>query len=319
MNTFLKGIELLPMGYSPMWVDPSDGLPHMAGWNSYRARQMHPETIRWWNRLKPDVGLAVCGEFNDLVPVDLDSSDPAVKAAFLSVMPRPLVARFGTKGAGMFYRGKIEGKNFVPGKPDADGKRRPLIEIKRHGVLTIPPTLHRKTGKPYRWMQCDPSRPARTLFDTHVEELPLITQDHIKALEKALEPWCPIVPSYTPKVVDGAKPVSDKRMHALAMGAVRRAVEYLSGLTQDRNIQLRIKARALGKFVHHEVLTDEYVRDALIGACEINGSKEKHSLKQCHWTITSGFKAAAGDDLPALEDRPYRSSPRHMQHEQLGA
>lgn len=306
MSAFLHGLELLDLGYSPIWVDHADGLPHMKGWDQYRSKAMHPETVRWWASLKPSAGLAVCGGFNGLVPIDVDSSDPEVKAAFLSVMPRPLVARFGTKGFGCFYRGKVAGKNFMLPK-DANGDTRPLIEIKANGVLTIPPTLHRKSGRPYRWMQCLPGQPTKTLFNTRVDEHPEITPEHIAALEKVLAPWCPPMPVFVPKVVVGDAPIiSDKRMHACAMGAVRRAVAHLSALSSDRNIQLRIKARSLGKFVHHKVLTEDYVRDQLMAACVANQSKKKHGERQCLWTIASGFKAAANDDLPVLEDRPYQ-------------
>lgn len=303
MSAFLHGLKLLDLGYSPIWVDHADGLPHMKGWDQYRSKAMHPETVRWWASLKPSAGLAVCGGFNDLIPIDVDSSDPAVKAAFLSVMPRPLVARFGTKGFGCFYRGKVPGRNFMLPKDDA-GDTKPLIEVKANGVLSIPPTLHRKTGKPYVWMRCQET--TRSLFDTHAEEHPEITPEHLAALEKALAPWCPPLPVYVAKAVDPtAGPVSDKRMHACAMGAVRRACEHLSGLSSDRNIQLRTKARSLGKFVHHKVLAEAYVIEQLMAACKTNASMKKHGEKQCRWTIESGFKAALSDDLPVLADRPY--------------
>jgi hypothetical protein len=302
MSAFLKGIDLLPMGYSPVWVDPVDGLPHMPKWDRLRTEQMHPESIRWWSSLRPQIGLAVVGGFNDVVPIDVDTSDPEIKAAFLSAMPRPNVARFGTKGFGAFYRGKVKGKNFMT---KVGGDTRPLVEVKSNGVLTIPPTNHRKTGKPYRWMSTEPGV-CRTLFNTHVSELVEITQDHIDALERALAPWCLKAPVYEVMLPQGPiGPVSDKRMHAVALGAVRKACACLAALQTDRNITLRSKARSLGKYVHKGVLTQEYVETELLEACKVNGSYEKHGRKQCHWTIASGFKAAINDDLPVLQDRPY--------------
>ena len=57
--------------------------------------------------------------------------------------------------------------------------------------------------------------------------------------------------------------------------------------------------------MHHAVLDREVVELALLAACKANGSLEKHGLKQCGWTIASGLKAATGDALPQLVDRPY--------------
>lgn len=308
MSAFLRAPELLGMGYSPILTDPSDGLPHVKGWDKYRVAPMHVETMGWWASLRPDAGLAVVGSYNGLVPIDVDSSDPEIIQVCKSILPWPVVARFGTKGYGTFYRdptGKLGGRNFMLPSPIS----KPLVEVKTNGVLTIPPTLHRKTGRPYRWMQCQQGKPARTLFDTPVGELPVITAEHLAALEKALARWCPPRPAFEAKAASGAAPLSDRRMHALAVSALGRACEFLQGLAQDRNIQLRVKARAVGKFVHHAVLDREVVERALLAACKANGSLEKHGLKQCGWTIASGLKAATGDALPQLVDRPYHRPP----------
>jgi hypothetical protein len=56
--------------------------------------------LRWWHRLHPDYGLAVVGGYNGLVPVDVDTDDPQIKAAVLRALPS-LVFPLSTALAGL--------------------------------------------------------------------------------------------------------------------------------------------------------------------------------------------------------------------------
>jgi hypothetical protein len=297
---------LLLHGYSSVPVSSEDGLPHIPRWNEYRDKPMPIESQQWWYRLNPGWGIGVLGGFNGLVPIDVDTDDPEVMRALGRVLPRPVVARRGSKGLIGFYRdpsGEIARalrKNFcLP-------NHKPLVEVKPLGVATIPPTRHRKTGKPYRWLKCN--RQVRTLFDTYVEDLGIITPDHLDALGKVLQPWCPAPPEYVPKATPATSgPVSDKRMFACAMAAVENAVARLSELQGDRNISLHNAARSLGKFVHNGIIEGGYVRDRLIHACKVNGYAAKAGIQQCYWTISSGLTRSLNDPLPVLRDRRWRA------------
>jgi hypothetical protein len=176
------------MGYAGLPLSPKTGKPALER-EVLRTMSLSNEEINRWSKYRPAIGLAVIGGVNDLVPIDVDTKDPDVLAVVKRVLPRPNVARFGRKGYLAFYRGKVAGR-LVMLTPDKRGKKRPLIDIKTNGNATIPPSLHRKTGKPYCWLKCDPDRPARTLFDTPVTELVEITEADIERLEKALERWC---------------------------------------------------------------------------------------------------------------------------------
>lgn len=309
MSPFRKASLLLPYGFSPLPIDPTDGLPHVKEWGKHRQTPMTVDTIDWWNRLRPGLGLGVLGGYNGLVPIDVDTDDPEVMLALKTVLPRPVVARRGTKGFIGFWRdpagqvAKYRRKNFMLPSPIST----PLVEIKVNGVACIPPTLHRKSGKPYVWLRCQGrDKPAKSLFDTPVDQLGIITVADLDALGTALQPWCPEPPKLEVAKCDlkTTGPIEDKRMYACALAATARAVAYLSSLGADRNIQLRVKSRALAKYVVGKVLTDAYVRGQLMSACDVNGSMEKHGVKQCNWTITSGFQAGQHDSLPVLQDRP---------------
>jgi Bifunctional DNA primase/polymerase, N-terminal len=303
-------IEVIPAllhhGYSPVPMLPKEGFPPISGWDRYREQPMDHQKLREHFAANPGHGLGVLGAYRGLVPIDVDTDDPAIMHAFGSVMPQPVVMRHGSKGFVGFWRdptGQIaagQRKKFMAAKPDPDGKRRPLVEIKVLEPVTIPPSLHRKTRLPYRWLT------PRTLFDTFAMEHPIITPEHIEALAKVLEPWCPAPKVYELPPRSNVVQISDKRMRACAEAVLARKVAELEVLGCDRNISLHNVARCLGKFVHNGVLGEEYVRSALIEACKTNGSWNVHGAKQCHWTISSGFSRARrfGDELPALRDRP---------------
>jgi hypothetical protein len=294
---------LLANGYSPLPLSAEDGLPHIRRWNEFRERQMQEITLWWHWNLRPEQGLAVVGGYRNLVPIDCDTDDPEVLHAVRKTLPRPLVCRRGTKGFIGFWRdptGEIanaERKNFCT------PEHKPLVEVKVLGVAAIPPTLHRKTRLPYRWTT------RRTLFDTHVEELGVITNQHLIDLGKVLEPWSPgppVAPHHVSRDSSIA-PVSEKRMHGCAMAAMRKVVARLSSLSEGRQIGLHNAARHLGKFIHHGILIEADTRNQLIEACRENGSDRSHGLRQCHWTISSGIKRARNDELPVLRDRVMRA------------
>src|SRR5262249_13518820 len=154
-------------------------------------KPMDPQLLKWWFTTRSKHGLAVLGGYNGLVPIDVDTDDARVLRAVSFALPKASVIRRGSKGLMRFYRvpaaaiADVPRKILVMGKPDADGKRRPVVEVKDKGVAVIPPTLHRKTRTPYRWLT------QRTLFNPFAEQLPVITPFHLEALARVLEPWCP--------------------------------------------------------------------------------------------------------------------------------
>lgn len=305
MTAFARwAAHMLQRGYSPAPLDPVSGLPALKGWDALRFRPMAYGKIKWLSQQKPQLGLAVVGGFNGLVPIDVDTNDEAIAAAVKSVLGEPVVSRYGSKGFLGFYwdptgiiasDGYQGPRNFYPRPPE----RSPIVEVKARGCAVIPPSPHRKTGQPYRWLT------KRTLFNTRVTELSIMTPEQLKQLEQALAPWCPIKPVYMPKPrpVD-ATPINDKRMLAYAEAALRRNVAKLSSLSGGRNWGLFRAACALGRYQHHEVLPEGMIEAGLVAASARNGYVKKAGIGQVLRTIRSGLEDALNDSLPVLEDRP---------------
>ena len=119
------------------------------------------------------VGLA-CG-FGGVVAVDID--DETLIEPILPVLPPALIAKRGRKGLTAFYRADEP----LPSKNYRTKDRRGLLDFLSRGKQTVlPPTLHKDTGEPYRWIT-----PA-TLCNTPLDTLPTFTSTHVAAMEAIL-------------------------------------------------------------------------------------------------------------------------------------
>ena len=297
-----KAGHMLGGGYSPAPLRPDTGLPILKKWDELRTRTLSLASIATIIRQNPNAGLAVVCGYRGLCAIDVDTDDPAIIDIVCSVLPAPVVVRRGSKGFVVFYRSEVDiaGKKFVPPGKDA----RPLVEVLAKGVVTIPPSQHRKTHKPYRW------ETKATLFNTRVDQLSTITPAHIEALAKALAPWCPVKPAYVASLVISRDiPVSDKRMQAWASKVLANEVSYLSRLVSGRNVALFNAMCKLARYVHHGALSKCEVEAALMGVSKANGYIAAHGAAAALGTVQSGLKKGLGDALPVLQDKPW--TPRH--------
>lgn len=143
----------------------------LKNWNVFCKRQPHPATLAYWCSW-PDSGVGVACGFGGLVAVDID--DDELIEPLLAVLPPVFVAKKGRKGLTVFYRSEtpLQKKNY------RTADNRGLADLLAGGSQTVlPPTVHPDTGKPYEWMT------AATLLDTPLTALPLLTTDHIAAME----------------------------------------------------------------------------------------------------------------------------------------
>lgn len=298
MNAFAKwAAHLLLGGYSPMPIRADNGLPAIKHWDDLRTKPLSAGSITELARKRPDLQLAVIGGFNGLVPIDIDTNDPAIIAAVERALPPAVVKRKGSKGYVAFYwdpHGVIAGRKYQTPAP----MRTVLVEVLSTTMVTIPPSLHRKTGKPYDWL----TRP-KTLLNTRVVELSVITPGHIEALTKALEPWVPKQAEFVRPVIDNSTLVNDKRRQAYAKRVLDAEERALFMLGDGRNWGLYQAACKIGKYVHHKHITEAEVVTALMRSCEGNGYRAKAGSKQALETIKSGLKKSRGDSLPNLANR----------------
>ncbi|ABD08007.1 hypothetical protein RPB_3311 [Rhodopseudomonas palustris HaA2] len=162
-----------PQGKSPARIrSNARGEPiwfHFKKWETFCDRQ--PHRFAFTAELRdPECGIGIACGFNNLVAVDIDRDD--LIEPLLAVLPPMVVAKRGRKGLTVFYRGA----EHWP-KANYTGF---LDFIARGAQTVLPPTIHPDTGQPYAWTT------ERTLLDTPVEELPLLTADHRKAMEAVL-------------------------------------------------------------------------------------------------------------------------------------
>jgi hypothetical protein len=290
---------LLANGYSPLPIEPNAKRPLavLGDWGRLRTAPLTPEDIAAIAAQHPDAGLGVVGGYGGLVPVDIDTDDEEIVAAIMTALPPPLVGKRGRRGVTHFFRsiaavpaGKIR---------RADGA--PLVEILTTGQTLIPPTIHPEMGQPYRWTDAE-----LTLRTVAVEKLPEITAAHVGVLEAALAPWMAPKRAYASRPVTSAEPFSQTRMRAYAEAALKYEANALRGMAKNsgRNNALFVAVCKLGKFVHHAVLSENELKDALLDASRANGLIAEEGRKACEGTIASGLRKAEGDELPVLEDRP---------------
>jgi putative DNA primase/helicase len=286
--------HLIENGYSPVPIRPGQKRPLAFEWETLRTTPLTEDQIQQVATYFPDAGLGVAGGFNDLVPIDVDTDDREIRAAVRSVLPKALVVKRGRRGATAFFRGKLASCKLK----GADGK--PLVEILSTGQSVIPPTIHPDLGKPYVWLT------DRTLFDVLPSDLPEITEAHMEALRKALARWLPPPRVWTPKVITGAQRPSEGRLRAYAGAALDSEAKQLAAMGKDtgRNTELFAAGARLGNYVHHGVLAQAEVENALLGACTTNGLVNEDGQAACHATLTNGLEKAAGDELRQPPERP---------------
>lgn len=182
----MSGQRLIDNGYSAIPVMPGFKVPgsysmgewwHTSEWQRYCDRlPTEIETDIWlkW----PDAGVCLPLD-HKLKVIDIDTDDPALMAAVLSVLPDSEVKKRGEKGFSAFYRGSPA----IVSQPFSIGRTR-VIDLLAHGRQTVlPPTIHPKTGQPYHWLGSE------TLETVDINSLPLLPDNIAELLATALEPW----------------------------------------------------------------------------------------------------------------------------------
>jgi hypothetical protein len=295
-------LELLRNGFSPLPLR-RNRLPLHPGWQALRTTPMTPDAIageRWY-------GLGVMCGYGDLLGIDVDVDDRDIVAAVARSIPKSNCAKFGSKGFTVMYRATSEIRNR---KFKATGNPKPIVEVLSLGNMTVvPPTWHPGAGREYQW--CTPG----SLFNLTAPELVGLDPEHIEALAKALEPWCPRK-VYTPvKSVERGLASGDlsESYRRMARKCIRTAATRLSSYSDGRHNALFNAASGLGRYVHHGIISRGELVDALIAACDANGLKAKRGLKECHDCIDRGLDYSRGDSLPDLPAAKPRSKPYWQQ------
>jgi hypothetical protein len=163
-------------------------------WQKYCTRIATSYEVEVWEGW-PDAGVgAALGPSSapagfQLMAVDLDSDEPAVRAALMAVLPASPVRKRGRKGETSFYLAPVS----VPNRPYNDAAKQRLVDLLGNGRQTVlPPTIHDKTGLPFVWLTPD------TLENYAVADLPVLPADVADIIGTALESFGYQAPEFLP-------------------------------------------------------------------------------------------------------------------------
>ena len=292
---------LLEMGYSPI---PQQGQAcRIPGWPQYAQTPIAADDIARFagSPIPYDIGIALW--YRRVVAVDRDTDDPDVVAAlrpvFRCIYARGgvPVAKIGSKGATSFFR--FDGDAFT--SLAYRSSIAVLLELLGPGrATTLPPSLHPKTGQRYEWAT------RRTLLDTSVDQLPLLNALDVQAIAEALAPWLiptkptPIkAPRTTPRVHHD---VGRRRQTQYVLAILARRCAQLETMGKDsgRNDEAFSIACRVGRWVHHGLIDEHIVMDAILAASATNHLVAEDGRASVVAAIRNGLKRTAGDELPDL-------------------
>ena len=296
------------VGCSPTPERPGTKRPAISGWSNYCDRPPTKEEAARWARLYPRAGIALALGFNGLVAVDIDTDDREIIEAIESVLPKGAPAKVGRRGLTYLFRGDVptttfKGKSAEPGKPCET-----LVEILAHGrKVTIPPSIHPVTGKPYDWVD------GKGLLDVDFNDLPELPPDIEERLGAVLKPWLVERPSWAENEFSfDVRPHSDLtdaergRYEAYAKKALKERAAELASMGEGGRNDFTFRAACyLGKWERHGVFPQGEIERELLSACETNGLLKEDGRAGVVATIRNGLRWAKNDPLPLLEDRPF--------------
>lgn len=173
------GVAVARNGYEVIPIIPGEKRPYGKKWQTYDGTEEGVED--WIKSGKGDHGIGV--KTRHTPAVDIDVHDEAVVAEIREMV-------FAIIGKGMQRIG-FPPKELLVYQTDEpfpkvdtgfwlDGKGRPVkVEILGDGQQFVAAHIHPDTKKPYQWLN------GRSVLKTPRDELPIIRQDHAKAIREA--------------------------------------------------------------------------------------------------------------------------------------
>ena len=168
-----KGLSVIPdIGKRPLVKE----------WTQYCDRQPTKEEITEWTESFPKANISLClGKQSGIIALDFDETDPELIKIIEPLLPASPVERFGSKGFVRLFRYSGEYTQNVWVKDSVTGKKRIVLEVLSHGKkVTIPPSIHPDTHKPYIWTQGD-------LLEIDVKTLPKFPPMLVAHLQSQLQ------------------------------------------------------------------------------------------------------------------------------------
>ena len=186
MGAFAEfGARLIERGYGAVPIMPGTKEPGVltskgrwVGLPKWQKRYKNgppseTQLTRWGNG---DAGVGVLGGVGGAVATDIDTDDPAIRAALDAVLPKTTVRKIGRRGETLFYYAP-----HVRASKRWNIDDKVVCELIGPGRQTvIPPTIHPDTNEPYRWSGID------GLDTVNPNELPKLPFDIVYQIDTAL-------------------------------------------------------------------------------------------------------------------------------------
>ena len=241
-----------------------------------------------------------------LVGIDVDTDDPCTKAAVWSAVhvADPVIKKGRVGGTIVF--GDPTGSFKTTRIDDLNGRRIVDILAGSSAQFVVPPSTHPDTFQPYDWLT------ARTLYDTPIDDLPIITERMFDDLMRATGPFCRL-PIVRPQPAAPSVEVADLNSQ-LRLRYERQALKILSERAADlahrrdgqgRNWALYTAVCRLGVFIHHGLIDQSLVTRALGNAYKSCGAMQDHGAKQFLMTVRGALERSQHDRLPKLKERSW--------------
>lgn len=125
------------------------GIPQVPTWIPFQTQLPECHIAGGWDKSGHNEYGLICGDVSGIVALDFDINDPAIYYEAAGETP---LRKVGSKGFTAFY--KYNGEKSQGWGKNKNGS--PLVEmLSDKRITTIPPSPHRKTGKPYIWIESD--------------------------------------------------------------------------------------------------------------------------------------------------------------------
>jgi hypothetical protein len=170
-------IPITPRGKFPAWIRDGQWI-NTIGWQKWRDEAPSDDDLAYWSTMpQANIGIVLGTRLGDhqLVAVDIDVEDPDEIADLMGTLPVTPMEKRGAKGTTLFYLADPEvrsrGYRTKSKKALAD-----LLTGNATKQTVVPPSVH-PDGPVYTWVR----------GPVPVDELPILTADHLDEFHEMLE------------------------------------------------------------------------------------------------------------------------------------
>ncbi len=206
----------------------------------------------------------------------------------LAALPHCRIGRFGSKGFALLVR--YQGEDIPSIYPPDESIKEPIVEFKGDGDnITVPPSLHAKTGKPYIWLNPETGEAIDVL--PPVEELPILNSSEVERVREALKPYSR-APKKRERMASGGTQTKTGRHAAYFKAGFERETDALAKLhlNEGRPSEFFRAVCRVGWGVHHGFIGRAEFAQGFIDACDSNGLLARDGARAIEATIRSGLR-----------------------------